>query len=572
MKTSKAEAKNDTEGVDSRPEILELGDTTAVANDAAETDPKPTRSSSLPLTEPLRRLQADEDNSLAVFMRSIGAEEGAFRIELHRVSPETAFDTFSGRDIQCSGHLKRYEQMIDEELVAQHHGGGKMRIKVMRPDAKGRFVFYKAKDFTVAGEPKLDALRAKNPLAPAKETAPAANGDSPGIVKEVMGVMKDQLEQANRRAERPQEQIHHDNNAQMLDALRLAVAPLQAQIVALMEQSTAKDKLIADLQNKPVPTDTFKEGMLTHFMTKSGDQVQATRIAYEAEIRTIKDGQSQQESRLRDGFERDKQYITMQHEREIQGLRMSHEIALGAIKSSNDTQIRLLEGTVRTLERQIDAMTTEVKELRAKKEKGIIETMKDVQAIREAIGGDEDEKSTGARIIEAVTDPGNIAAIAGIIGGKGGAPNPQQQAIAAQQAHQAQIAQQQQRRPQVVDGPDGQKYLLQPNGQLTGPIRKKKKRPVVGPDGVVEPELPEIDPATVTQVITMLENAFSGGQEPEIVAQSFAPHIPEEVKITLRDHGVDVFMSKVAKLQSSSPLSSQAGKNWLRKVAERLIG
>jgi len=41
---------------------------------------------------------------------------------------------------------------------------------------------------------------------------------------------------------------------------------------------------------------------------------------------------------------------------------------------------------------------------------------------------------------------------------------------------------------------------------------------------------------------------------------------------TLRDHGVDGFMSKVAKLQSASPLASQAGRNWVRKVGKALVG
>jgi hypothetical protein len=72
--------------------------------------------------------------------------------------------------------------------------------------------------------------------------------------------------------------------------------------------------------------------------------------------------------------------------------------------------------------------------------------------------------------------------------------------------------------------------------------------------------------------ISYLEKAFSGNQEPATVATSVRPFLAEEIMQSIQSVGIDVFFAKVAKLPSASPLSSQAGKNWVRKVGKALVG
>jgi hypothetical protein len=79
-------------------------------------------------------------------------------------------------------------------------------------------------------------------------------------------------------------------------------------------------------------------------------------------------------------------------------------------------------------------------------------------------------------------------------------------------------------------------------------------------------------------LVNYLERAFQSRQAPEVVAQSGRTAIPDNIIGWIRDNdsrgtsGVDLFMSKVAKLPGTSPLQTQAGRNWLRKVSKALTG
>jgi hypothetical protein len=85
-------------------------------------------------------------------------------------------------------------------------------------------------------------------------------------------------------------------------------------------------------------------------------------------------------------------------------------------------------------------------------------------------------------------------------------------------------------------------------------------------------EIPALDPAKLEMAISYLERAYSGNQDPETVAVSARPIMPEEIMQSIQALGIDVFFAKVAKLPSASPLASQAGKNWIRKVGKALVG
>lgn len=559
-------------------EMIEISGDTTVAEDVidrpVETKPREERGERLEraptstLSAPLKKLNNEEDVSLAAWFRNLGMDEGNLRVGVYRVEPESVYDPQTGRSIKCDGHLKNYSKFVDEEFLAEKHGGGTLRLRIQRQNEKGTYVYVKSRDVQISGDPKIESLHRNLPPASSAPQQPQ-NGDSTNkdLVKQTFDVLKDELNHARNKAATPAPS--HDPSG-TLDAIRLAIEPLQAQLALMSQQLIEKDKIIAQANQRPAPVeDPFKATMLEHMMKDGANQVQMVRVAYEAEIRALKEGHNQDIARAQDRWERERQYITMQHEREIAGIKQSHEISLAAVKGSFDTQTTLLQGTIRSLERENDSLRSDVKELRAKKEKTIIESAKELEAIRDVVGGGE-EKSVGAKILDVVTDPNAWEAVGSIVNrnkpqaGQPGMP-PGMPGMPPGMPPQQMAPQ----RPSIIKGPDGQRYVMHPNGQITGPVKKKKK---VSPTGEAEPELPEIDPGTINQVVTVLENAFSGNQPPEIVAQSFSTMIPEEIKMALRDHGVDVFMSKVAKLQSGSPLSTQAGRNWLRKVSEALLG
>ena len=56
---------------------------------------------------------------------------------------------------------------------------------------------------------------------------------------------------------------------------------------------------------------------------------------------------------------------------------------------------------------------------------------------------------------------------------------------------------------------------------------------------------------------------------PEQFAESARTMVPLEIRTALRERGVDHFL-EVAKPEESSPLLTQVGRNFLRKVAKAL--
>jgi hypothetical protein len=231
-----------------------------------------------------------------------------------------------------------------------------------------------------------------------------------------------------------------------------------------------------------------------------------------------------------------------------------------------------------------------VKELRAKKEKGIIETLKDVEAIKDAVGGDDSDKGIGAQIAEALLNPEAMTAIGGMFKKTEpvAAPPPQQQLT--------------ERRPQVFQGENGQFFKVV-DGRLVPVKRKKKARPAqaapaaaqaAGTEGAETPAeaepaeveeseeeaMPEIPDGDRENLVRFLESAQSGGQDPAVVAQGLRPRIPPEAMSFLSTkmtelgvpRGVDLFLVKIAQVPPTSALMTQIGRNWVRALARELVG
>ena len=94
-------------------------------------------------------------------------------------------------------------------------------------------------------------------------------------------------------------------------------------------------------------------------------------------------------------------------------------------------------------------------------------------------------------------------------------------------------------------------------------------------DAMMAQQASEIPRDMVQAAVVYLEGAFRGNQEPSVVAQSLRSQglVPDSVFQFMRDQGVDALLEKVARLEASSPLATQAGRNWVRKRSEeRRVG
>jgi hypothetical protein len=520
-------------------------------------------------TAPLREILAEEDASLKSVLDNLGAD-GSFKISVFRIEPEEWIDPQSGRRVKTAGKLKTYNTRIDEDVLADKHGGGKYMLRFLRRNSKGSYKFLTQRTIDIAGDPRVDDVPRTS--APVAGSAPVATGENTGLVKEAFHMLRDQLER-----------VHDD---------RAPVAPkgidpaMQMMVDQMRRDAERRDAEMAELRRdltvarnvKPVE-DPIKDKLLGSLIDGQSGHVEALKLRQESELRQLKESAIEEQRRRDDRHERDVAMIRTSYEREIAAMRSSHESSTTIATQTHNLQVNLLERDNKRLERELDNLRIEIKNLRERKDKTIVEQAKDLEAVKDALGMDSGDKTNFDKFLEVATSPAAAEFVGRIVGGKepGAAPSAPLAAAPARAAPTRQL---------VQDPDTGGKYWLMTDGKGGSRLVPAKRKPQVIPatttaDGtVVTPaiELPEVDPGLVTSLVTYLERAYSGKQEPEVVAQSGRASVPDEILTWIRTHdseqvsGVDLFMSKVAKLPSTSPLSTQSGRNWLRRVGKALVG
>jgi hypothetical protein len=537
---------------------LENADDAAEKTQDARTVKRPAAPPQAEKASPVvQAIRNQEDLSLKEYLDSLGSQ-GSYKVNITRELPRSI--RVNGKEISTEGHLDTVDCNADEEYIKREFGGGKYKLRIMKKNGKGSFLFEAHRTVTIAGDPNTDRL--PNAQAAAAPSLAQDNG-GPTILKEVLGVMNTQLERAQ-AAQQPR-----------------GIDPAVQQMIEQMNrQSDQREKQMAALQaridamsNQKPEVDPLKDKMLNSLMDGNAGHVEALRIRQESEIRQLKESAHQDLARVQD-----------RHDRDVSAMRASHELALASVKASYDReiaamrhlqqvteqatgasqgiQVTTLTRDIARLERDNTELRQEVRELREKKDKPLLEQMKDMNAIKEALGVDEGgEKSGLDKLADLLTNPEAVATVAGIFQKKEAAPAPVQ-AIAL--------------KPRIVQSRTTRdRFVQQPDGQLI-PVKKIPK--VVTQEDGSQLVLPDIPPEQVAIVIQYLERAFSAGQEPVIVAQSGKAILPADILSWIQgndnDHtnGVDLFLSKVAKLPSTSPLASVLGRNWVRKVGKALVG
>jgi hypothetical protein len=89
-----------------------------------------------------------EDDELEAWEAAIGARP-AHRVEVIRLEPKV----FEGRRI--AGKLATFDYLPEVEDLQGEFGGGRFRLIVKTPDAKGRLVYRLTRTAQIAGSPKV---------------------------------------------------------------------------------------------------------------------------------------------------------------------------------------------------------------------------------------------------------------------------------------------------------------------------------------------------------------------------------------------------------------------------------
>lgn len=536
--------------------------------DGAKTEDDEDKVGRMKMSPELKKIQAAEDGDFRDVLENIGTD-GSFKISVTRIEPEQTRDVQTGRMVKVDGHLKTYTQAIDQEFIASRHGGGKFRLNFLKKAPDGSFKIHTKRVIDIAGDPRTDDVpRNEAPLSTGGTVQQGNNQESPSIVKEVLTVMKDQLDKANERSTNGHSASGPDPAMVMLiDQMR---AQNEAQALEMRELRKEMSESRKEPASKTEESE-FKNSLVKQLLDGDSTRLNAIRIQFESELRQAKESAKALEDRLRDQFDRDRKEMVSHHQREIAQSEAAHqrEIALmkqsaeintASIKISLDTSKEVLNAQIKQQERELATLRDEVKDLRAKKDKSPLEIAKEYKVLQETYGGDEKaDESTVEKIVAAL--PQAIEVAQGIINRNKPAAAPAQPA-APQQSR-------------LVRDSEGNSFQQRPDGKLI-PIKKKGQKVTIAPTAEGQPptevEIPAVDPEKLATAISYLEKAFSGNQEPATVATSVRPFLAEEIMQSIQSVGIDVFFAKVAKLPSASPLSSQAGKNWVRKVGKALVG
>ena len=494
-------------------------------------------------SKPLAELHVNEDRQVKEWLESISSA-GPIRVKVERQSPKM------WKGLNVGGNLARYDHPIDEDWLRDHHGGGDFYLTVQRPKTNGPgWVFAGGRVIHIAGDPRTDDVYRDKPSENAGPAAPTN-----AIVDKTFSVLEREL--ANARSQ---------SSANGMDPtmIQAVMAPMQAQVSQLGAMLRDSQAQLAQARQTVVPErDEFREKMLSAMIDGDSARLTSIRTQHESELRQLKQSAIDTEHRLRDAFERDKAMFAMAHERELNALRGAYDMKVASQETVNVTGKALLEGEIRRLQADLSEAKAELASLRIKKDKTPLDMIRETNELKEMLGLDDSskEKSTFEKVLEVA---GNLPAVQGAItklaSGEGGAqPAPAPAPVVR-------------RAPQLMTGPDGNLYRQGPDGALQ--LVRKRSQIAPAPASTTDaPAIPQIAPATIKVSIEFLESAFRNGHEPVEVATSVRSMVPADVLEAIRALGIDGFLANVAKIDASSPLSSQAGRNWARKLGKALVG
>lgn len=460
------------------------------------------------------------------------------KVKLIRVRPEE----WEGR--QTAGLIGNFDELIDDEEVQRRYGGGRYQIVVQTQMQNGRWYYAGAKTFTIAGDPKItgEMFRTKTSEEPVGTVIPTQDADT---TRSVLQTAQSLVNTAFAQAERAEQRFNNGNgnSHNSLEFLSMVTEPLKTQIATLTAQLTEKervisekDRVIQELTNKK-PDTLFQDTFASKLLDGDTARIEAIRTQHESERRQLIQSHEDQIKRVQDRQDYDIKRIEDGHKREIQNMRDSNDVRVEALKTGYEGRLEAKDNRIKDLDRDLNKASAEIGELRAKKDKSLTEQMTEIAQLKENMGtlfmpDHEEEDSAFDKVMEVATPL--IKGIGARI--EQGAPAPQ---------------------PPM-------------KRRLAPPTPKATPKPPAAPAKAGETP---VDKADVAMAISYIEQGVSNGVSPETFAQSIRNMVPPSVLMVLREKGVDSFLDEVAAphLQPSSPLTTQVGRTFVRKVAKYLL-
>jgi hypothetical protein len=493
-------------------------------------------------------IEEEAERALFDWLSTFGAT-GAMRVALKRISP----NMYKG--VQVKGTLDDFEEPISEERIRQEHGGGRYQIVVrqLKKNARGNpsWKYAGARTFEIAGPPKVAPL-----LNADEEDDDDGNGQpglSDGPVGQAMNMALSMQREARQEAREARTQQPAGMDHRILDTV---IGPLRDEVSALRSQLADKERLLFDLANKPV--DTTKEDRLLDIMAGKeqghSNTLDGLRQAHEAEMRQLREFNREEIRRREDRFEREIDHVRQAATREIDSLKLAHQQALDSQRHGYEMRIDGLRDIQKRLEREVDATKKELHELRGKREQGPLDQIQNLANLKQGfdalIPADSGEKSGWEKAADVIGPV--VERVAGAIGERNAPPGMEGA-------------------PQLVpiQLPDGRVAHVPPHIAAQAEAQRQAAEAAEQEPG--EPPLPEIAEEDMSRAVTFMEAAIRNDTDPAVFAATARNMLPDDLLQALKRLGVDVFLNKMAKIETGSPLASVAGRMWVRQVAQFLI-
>jgi hypothetical protein len=519
----------------------------------------------------LKQLEVSDDEGFVEYLQRMSG--GApVQVKITRLSPRQ----YKGH--QTAGLIETVDELIPEEEIKDRHGGGKYEIKLFKRHNSGKWVFAGQRTIEIAGPPKIYE---EEDTGSQTQAAPAfAAGDDPSLSKHTLNIARDIIGDERQEKQRLMEKLE-DLNEELVDAttryqaqphgpavdpdlLRAISEPLKAQIEAQQETIQSLNEQIKGLLLKP--PDTSKDELLKNVMASEGDRVNSIRLQHESELRSLRQSHQDDLKRSEDRFDRIMDNAEKAHNREVDNLRRSHDGEVGSIKLSFETRLSTEQAEISRLKSELSECKAELRLLRDKKDKPFLEQMQEIATAKEAFAGlfgsdddeEEEKQGFGEKLVERfsplIDGIGARLAGGGVMMPGGVSPEQlemmrQQQAIAMAQQAQAQQVQRQQAQAQA-----------------------QSQQPQQRPQPQAQVRLPQISQADLQTVISYIETCINNDVDPMEFAKSSIQLIPPEVLKGVKQIGIDKWLESVAKISdtSTSPITTQKGRNWLRNVQKAL--
>lgn len=510
-------------------------------------------------SKPLQQARVAEEQDLREWLESLGGQ-GAVKVTIQRKTPKVY------KGVNTAGTLETVEEIIDEDYLRDTHGGGTYLLRVQTLNTKGQWKYAMAKTVPIAGPPKIDALKLDEDEDD-KEPAPAPSSAADPMASKAFDTMHQMMREATSRGGMDAELI------------RTMMAPLESQIRELSQANRdlaqrleKKDERMLDLLNRKPEGPTFQDKILDKMLDSDNARIATLRDQHASELRELRTHYQAEEARLRDNFRDELKSREKAHDRELSNLEKAHTTAMDSLKMSYEMRIESLKSEIGRLQTEVQNLGGEVGTLRAKKDKSVIEQATELSQLRESLGSifpdssDDDDKKWYEKLMDVATNSPLLERVLGV-----GAPE------------QAAVPEAQQMLPPEnvpFEAPDGNVYIRRGDqlhqvdpAKLQRQAAKQRARAnraqrQEAPKGPQPPSAEEIAIA-----VDFLEASVRNGTDAEKVAQtvrSLGVVTPELVEY-LQAVGVDEFLASQAKLEPGSPLKTQAGRNFTRRVAELLI-